>query len=572
MSGKMTTFLLWCKNNNLILNEKVKICKAGSCHRYGMIATQDIQKNECLFTIPRKLLLEAKTSSIANIIVDIDEDLTELSGRGSGWVPLLLSLMYEYTNAESFWKPYLDIVPSLTELDQPMFWNKKDRKCLLKDTEIFDDVEQDLKCIEKEYNEVVKGFIKKHEDKFDLSIHSLDLYKHMASFLMAYSFTENGCHGNCTPVMVPMADILNHHSKNNAHLEFAKDELKMVSTQAITKGQEVFNTYGQLANCHLLQSYGFVEKTPNPYDFIEISVGMFYGVLQKQVTSKHEARLLDAKFQFMEELGLVTSEDSFPFDLKGCQISGTDLLLFLKFLHLSESELHLIVNQENIDIPNELCDLITHFKLCNEEQKISSYEVLNRALNFKERKRKKGAETEQLEKPKPKLAKRLCRGLSKNENVSGEKNVTIDIGVADGSSINYGDDSDPEESDCVDYYVDGDDYGDKNDVFDEYMEEDDGDDDNDNEVNDYGLVSETEEDEELDHITYEQMSEFSLNWRKTLSSVAKECSLKVDVILKDKKLDVEKEFHSREHAIRHILLSLRNILQLVIKLERNSSS
>lgn len=70
---------------------------------------------------------------------------------------------------------------------------------------------------------------------FSLKIHSLDLYKHMASFLMAYSFTENGCHGDCTPVMVPMADILNHHSNNNAHLEFAKDELKMVSTQTITK-------------------------------------------------------------------------------------------------------------------------------------------------------------------------------------------------------------------------------------------------------------------------------------------------------------------------------------------------
>ena len=61
---------------------QVKVCKVGSCHRYGMIATQDIQQNECLFTIPRKLLLEAKTSSIANIIVDKDEDLTALSGRG----------------------------------------------------------------------------------------------------------------------------------------------------------------------------------------------------------------------------------------------------------------------------------------------------------------------------------------------------------------------------------------------------------------------------------------------------------------------------------------------------------
>jgi len=59
----------------------------------------------------------------------------------------------------------------------------------------------------------------------------------MAAFIMAYSFTENGpgYHGDNAPVMVPMADILNHHSNNNAHLEFAKEELRMVSTQPISK-------------------------------------------------------------------------------------------------------------------------------------------------------------------------------------------------------------------------------------------------------------------------------------------------------------------------------------------------
>lgn len=37
------------------------------------------------------------------------------------------------------------------------------------------------------------------------------------------------------PVMVPMADILNHVALNNAHLDFGKDRLKMVSTRHIEK-------------------------------------------------------------------------------------------------------------------------------------------------------------------------------------------------------------------------------------------------------------------------------------------------------------------------------------------------
>ena len=96
---------------------------------------------------------------------------------------------------------------------------------------------------------------------------------------MAYSFTEPAqdndddeddreeeqepAAAKPPPMLVPMADILNHVAKNNAHLDFGESELKMVSTQAIAKGEEVFNTYGQLANFHLLHMYGFAEEFPN---------------------------------------------------------------------------------------------------------------------------------------------------------------------------------------------------------------------------------------------------------------------------------------------------------------------
>ena len=47
------------------------------------------------------------------------------------------------------------------------------------------------------------------------------------------------------PMMVPLADILNHVAKNNAALTFHKDALRMVSTQAIKKvggdRQSMFN-------------------------------------------------------------------------------------------------------------------------------------------------------------------------------------------------------------------------------------------------------------------------------------------------------------------------------------------
>ena len=74
----------------------------------------------------------------------------------------------------------------------------------------------------------------------------------MAAFVMAYSFTEqesskaddgndddddddDDINNNAAPVMVPMADILNHISNNNTHLEFGAKLLTMVATQDIRK-------------------------------------------------------------------------------------------------------------------------------------------------------------------------------------------------------------------------------------------------------------------------------------------------------------------------------------------------
>ena len=68
----------------------------------------------------------------------------------------------------------------------------------------------------------------------------------MVAFVLAYSFTEppppvdddDDEDEEATPsppMMVAMADILNHVAKNNAGLRFGKDSLKMVSTKKITK-------------------------------------------------------------------------------------------------------------------------------------------------------------------------------------------------------------------------------------------------------------------------------------------------------------------------------------------------
>lgn len=117
-------------------------------------------------------------------------------------------------------------------------------------------------------------------------------------------------------MMVPMADILNHVAKNNANLKFEKEALKMVATKNIAKDEEVYNTYGELANSHLLHMYGFAEAYPdNHYDTVEISASLLFQA--GSVLEHNTEELLQAKEEYLNELGLAGEGASFVFGRDG---------------------------------------------------------------------------------------------------------------------------------------------------------------------------------------------------------------------------------------------------------------
>ena len=89
----------------------------------------------------------------------------------------------------------------------------------------------------------------------------------MAAFVMAYSFTEHKSSPDddddddseddddedAAPAMVPMADILNHISNNNAHLEFGAQTLTMVATQDIPKVKSVLVNLNWICRIRMIE-------------------------------------------------------------------------------------------------------------------------------------------------------------------------------------------------------------------------------------------------------------------------------------------------------------------------------
>ncbi|XP_076878154.1 N-lysine methyltransferase setd6 [Brachyhypopomus gauderio] len=335
----LQNFLSWCDKVNLTLSNKVYLSKEGTIADYGMLAKDDIEEGHVVFSIPRQALLHQGTSAVKKVL---EEGISCLDSN-SGWVPLILALMYEYTCPESHWRPYLSLWPDFRKLDHPMFWSKEERERLLKGTGIPEAVDTDLTNIQKEYEDTVLPFIASHPELWDPVQHSLELYQSMVAFVMAYSFQEpvedeEDDEVPSPPMMVPMADMLNHVSNHNANLEYTPDCLKMVALREIRKGEEIFNTYGQMANWQLLHMYGFTEPFPtNSNDTADIQMSSMYKAGVQATKSEAEHRLLVAKWNMLCEMEIVGEKGAFIFGKSG-SLTDTELYTTLKVLSMSKAE------------------------------------------------------------------------------------------------------------------------------------------------------------------------------------------------------------------------------------------
>ncbi|CAG5958473.1 unnamed protein product [Menidia menidia] len=362
-SERLKDFLHWCDRVGLVLSNKVCLSKEGTVADYGMLATDDIEEGEVLFTIPRPALLHQGTTKVSSLLEKGDGSKANIrvqrtancSGlvmvmsstpptekqsleSSSGWVPLLLALLYEYTSPQSHWRPYLSLWPDFRALDQPMFWSKEERAELLRGTGLPELVDTDLSNIRREYKEVVVPFMLRHPDLWSPDTHTLELYTQLVAFVMAYSFQEpqeeeddedeeeeeEEDKAPNPPVMVPMADMLNHVSDHNANLEFTAESLKMVCVRRIAKGEEVFNTYGQMANGQLLHMYGFTEPYPsNRSETADIPVANLHKAATQGAQSESERALNEERWEVL--CHMTRDRGALVFGERGC---------------LTDSELH----------------------------------------------------------------------------------------------------------------------------------------------------------------------------------------------------------------------------------------
>ncbi|XP_066493871.1 N-lysine methyltransferase SETD6 [Tiliqua scincoides] len=343
----LSAFLGWCAEVGAELSPKVRVSGEGTVGGYGLLAREAVPAGEVLCSVPRAALLSQRTSALAPLLRQESASLES----PSGWVPLLLALLHEVTISNSHWAPYLSLWPDFSGLDHPMFWSAEERTRLLQGTGIPEAVEKDLTNIEAEYSSIILPFLKAHPDIFDPKVHTLELYKKLVAFVMAYSFQEplddDDDEEPNPPVMVPVADLLNHVANHNANLEYSSECLKLVATQPICQGQEIFNTYGEMANWQLLHMYGFAEPYPgNTNDAADIQMLTLYKAALQVAKTEAERQLVSEQWDYLCQLEMVGEEGAFVIGWEKI-MTEEELAMALKVLTLSAKEFEEFKKQEN---------------------------------------------------------------------------------------------------------------------------------------------------------------------------------------------------------------------------------
>ncbi|XP_073651597.1 N-lysine methyltransferase SETD6 isoform X3 [Tursiops truncatus] len=298
----VASFLSWCRRVGLELSPKVAVSRQGTVAGYGMVARESVQPGELLFAVPRAALLSQHTCSISGLL---ERERGALQSQ-SGWVPLLLALLHELQAPASPWSPYFALWPELGRLEHPMFCPR---------------------------------------------VRSLELYRQLVALVMAYSFQEpleeeDDEKEPNSPLMVPAADVLNHLANHNANLEYSPNCLRMVATQPIPKGHEIFNTYGQMANWQLIHMYGFTEPYPdNTDDTADIQMVTVREAALQGTKVEAERLLLYERWDFLCKLEMVGEEGAFVIGREEV-LTEEELAMTLKVLCMPAEEFREFKDQD----------------------------------------------------------------------------------------------------------------------------------------------------------------------------------------------------------------------------------
>lgn len=284
----------------------------------GLVASKAILQGECLFEVPVKVIL-TKEVSIRQFPV-LPADINE-------YVAIAILLIAEREKGEqSFWAPYINVLPSDEELIPLFRWTSEDRE-LLKGSPSLAAAESLSNKLQSEFRMTEEQIFSHHRQIFPEDIYNFANWEWAFAILFSRAISLTSA---SIVALVPYADLLNHNpfcsNYIDVHNEFLTGDkyVRLYSDRPYSLTDQVFVTYGPKSNADLLLLYGFVSDR-NPYDSVELVVSL---------TS--DDPLYERKKEYLKESGV---EETATFPLYRDRYP-MEMVEFLRFCYATEDEFY----------------------------------------------------------------------------------------------------------------------------------------------------------------------------------------------------------------------------------------
>lgn len=281
-------FKKWLLLNEVSISSKISIEDFRSDGQgRGIIATEDIEEDEEIFSIPRSKLLNLTNG---NLFKSSSEAVQEKLLQLDQWESLILAILWEWKvkGSSSEWVDYINVLPlndPSYQSDQLMYWDETELE-FLKPSLIVERIGKSNTL--EMYHKLFPNYV----DELGLSELkeiTQEEFEKVGSVIMSYSFDveeekeegeeededdiEEDEDEDLVKCMVPLADTLNADTNlHNANLIHTPESLIMKTTSKISKGNQVYNTYLDHPNAEILRRYGYVEYKGSKNDFGEVTL------------------------------------------------------------------------------------------------------------------------------------------------------------------------------------------------------------------------------------------------------------------------------------------------------------
>jgi [ribulose-bisphosphate carboxylase]-lysine N-methyltransferase len=232
----------------------------------GILARTSIRNGDPFMTVPGELIM---TKDVAERVLPFS------IGDVGEYLALALLLMYERARGdESFWAPYIEILPTAEEVGQTWLWSDEDL-AKLEGSNVVDDTASLSEKLQREYGTIQT--ILAQAGLQDDPRFGFETFQWAMSMLFSRAINLREVD---KVALVPYADLLNHSPYvssgfffNQIPLSGGKRQVVLYADRDYAKGDQVLITYGQKSNAELALLYGFVVDR-NLYDEVQLRVAL----------------------------------------------------------------------------------------------------------------------------------------------------------------------------------------------------------------------------------------------------------------------------------------------------------